>query len=346
MTLSDYDYHLPKELIANEPASPRDSSRLLVCDTATGRVSYDMFANCAAYLPERSILVLNDTKVVPARLELTKPSGVAVRILFLVNEWDRGSLIRGLPDRNINSGDVLYLNGQAVAEAVSHHNEEFTLRLLVDAAAFDELCAKAGRTPLPPYIRKHSAEPLIRSAYQSIFAARPASVAAPTASLHFTDEVFASLDARGVERAYVTLHVGRGTFSPVSDEVMRHGRLHAEPVSVPEETARLIAAAKREGRTIAAVGTTVSRALESAAADVLGGRTYEGETTLMIAPAYEFRVVDALFTNFHLPKTSLLLLLDAFLRHKKSPHSWRDLYKMAIKEQFRFYSFGDAMLIV
>jgi S-adenosylmethionine:tRNA ribosyltransferase-isomerase len=346
MGAEEYTYSLPKELIADAPAEPRDSSRLFVYDTARDEVILDTFADIARHLPSRALLVLNDTKVVPARLSLKRHTGGAVDILFLFNEWDRGAAIKGLPSREVPTGEELFLDGRPVVEAVSHEDEEFTFKLLVAPAEFEEICQASGTTPLPPYIHSDMKEPELRERYQTVFAAAPSSVAAPTASLHFTDKVFRSLDAKDIRRAYVTLHVGRGTFSPVNAEQAASGALHAEPVHVSPESARLIAAAKEEGSLIVAAGTTAARALESAAGSVLAGRGYDGETTLFIRPPYDFKAVDALITNFHLPGTSLLMLLDAFLQRKGAKRSWRELYERAVAERFRFYSFGDAMLVI
>jgi len=355
--MDDYRYELPDELIAHAPAEPRDTSRLMVYDTALDRVTLTTFADIARFLPARSLLVLNDTRVVPARLTLAKKTGGAVTILFLFNEWNGGEFIRGLPDKGVKEGDALYLKAEPAIKVISHKDEEFLFELLVSSERFRELIEEAGKTPLPPYIRSKMPEEEVRARYQTTFARgtgeAAASVAAPTASLHFTEGVFASLDARHIGRAFVTLHVGRGTFSPVTDAMRTEGKLHAEPVHVSAESARLIADAKCEGRPIIAAGTTALRALESAAPDILRGEAFDAETRLFIRPPYEFAIVDALITNFHLPGTSLIMLVDAFVQAKGARlpvgehiRSWRDLYEMAVREQFRFYSFGNAMLIV
>lgn len=328
------------------PAEPRDASRLFVYDTNADMVTLDTFSNLAKYLPERSLLVLNDTKVVPARLELRKKTGGKMIILFLFNEWDRKGCIKGLPDRGIAVGEILYADGLAVAEVVGNVNEEFAFKLLVSPDEFATLCEKKGRTPLPPYIHSGMDERQVRERYQTTFAATPASVAAPTASLHFTDGVFASLEAKGIERTAITLHVGRGTFSPVTDVSMKAGRLHEEPLFVSGEAAKTIESYKRAGKVVIAAGTTVMRALESASGPIARGEGYSGETAIFIQPPYRFMVAGAIITNFHLPGTSLLMLLDAFLQDKGSKASWRDLYGRAIKERFRFYSFGDVMLVI
>jgi S-adenosylmethionine:tRNA ribosyltransferase-isomerase len=275
-----------------------------------------------------------------------KLTGGIVNILFLMNEWAGGEAIKGLPDRALNPGESLYLVDRPVAEVVSNVREEFTFKLLVTPDQFRQLSELYGRTPLPPYIHSDMPEEKVRAEYQTTFAAKPASVAAPTAALHFTDRVFAALDAKEIVRADVTLHVGRGTFSPVTAENEKAGKLHAEPIHISRESAELIRDAKSAGRPIVASGTTAVRVLETAALDILAGKRFDGETTLFIRPPYSFRVVDALVTNFHLPQTSLLALLDAFLQSKQSKKSWKDLYDVAVKDHFRFYSFGDAMLVL
>ncbi len=346
MKAADYTYALPKELIAQEPAEPRDSARLFVYSAKSDEMIFDTFANIARYLPADALLVLNDTKVVPARLRLHRLSGGAVRILFLFNEWDKASLIKGLPDKGLRPGEALFLNERPIVEVVSHVNEEFTFKILGSSAEFEKACVNSGETPLPPYIQSGLDENELRERYQTLFAANPASVAAPTGSLHFTPRVFESLSEKGIQRASVTLHVGRGTFSPVDDAAVTGGILHPEPITFGAETAGLIAAAKKADRPVIAAGTTTTRVLESAANDILAGREFHGETTLFIRPPYEFRIVDGLITNFHLPGTSLLILLDAFMRFKGAKKSWRELYEIAVSRKFRFYSFGDSMLII
>ncbi len=346
MNASDYDYVLPKELVAQAPAEPRDASRLMVYSARTDELVFDVFANLARYLPADSVLVLNDTKVVPARLHLDRLSGGAARILFLFNEWKGEPTIKGLPDKGLQAGEALFLDRKPVVEAVSHVNEEFTFKLLIPAADFEKLCVTRGQTPLPPYIHSGLDENELREKYQTFFAANPASVAAPTGSLHFTPRVFESLAEKGIARASVTLHVGRGTFSPVDDAAVSGGVLHPEPVIIGQEAVKVISAAKKSGKAVVAAGTTAARLLESTADDILAGRPYQGETRLFIQPPYQFRIVDGLITNFHLPRTSLLMLLDAFLRFKGAKRAWRDLYNIAIREKLRFYSFGDSMLII
>ncbi len=346
MNPNNYNYDLPAELIAHTPAEPRDSSRLLVYSTQTNEVIIDTFAHISRYIPEGSLLVLNDTRVVPARLECTKMTGGNVRILFLFNEWNKGELICGLPDRKITVGETLYVHQRPCIQAISQRNEEFTFKLLMTPKEFDALCHAHGKTPLPPYIHSPLAEEEVRARYQTVFADKPASVAAPTASLHFTESLFSSLSEKGIEKTYVTLHVGRGTFSPLAHDALEIGKLHTEPIFISNESAVRIAAKKKLGRPIVAVGTTTVRSLEATADLVLAGTGYEGDTSIFIKPSYQFRVVDALVTNFHIPNTSLLMLVDAFLQFKGAKKTWRELYETAVREKFTFYSFGDSMLIV
>lgn len=348
--LPEYHYRLDDDLIAKSPAEPRDASRLFVYTTKTNEVVFDVFSNLSSYIPGHSVLILNDTKVVPARLELTKKTGGTVRILFLLNEWNGGVEIRGLPDRRLSLKDVLFLENKPLMEVISQKNEEFTFKLLVSADEFKAISNKYGRTPLPPYIKSALSEEEVRRKYQTVFAhealGQKASVAAPTASLHFTENVFDSLKAKNIERAYVTLHVGRGTFSLVNEEALNSNKLHSEPIHIPAGTSKEIKEAKEKGRMIVAAGTTALRTVESAAESILAGKGFDGETSIFIKPPFEFKIADGLITNFHLPGTSLLMLVDAFLQFKGAKRSWKELYEIAIKEGFRFYSFGDAMLVL
>ena len=354
MNPQEYNYRLPPELIAHTPAEPRDSARLFVYSTKTDEIVLDTFAHLSRYLPEKSLLVFNDTQVVPARLELMKLTGGTVRILFLMNEWrtvvradgGQNELLKGLPDRKLTVGDRLFFNHRGIIEVVGQQNEEFSFRLHISVDEFEKLCQTHGQTPLPPYIHTSLNEEEARSKYQTVFASKPASVAAPTASLHFTDGVLQSLAAKGIDKTSVTLHVGRGTFSPLTAESVRDKRLHPEPIQVGSESAEKIKQAKLDRHTVVSAGTTATRTLEATAEYILKGDGYIGETSLMITPPYDFKIVDAMITNFHIPNTSLLMLLDAFLQYKGSKKTWRELYERAIQEKFRFYSFGDAMLII
>lgn len=346
--LGRYAYALPPELIRREGAEPRDSARLFVYDTAADQVTHATFRDIASFLPERSLLVLNDTRVVPARLWLTKETGGKIEVFVLANEVDPESVeIPVIVDRRCLPGWKLFFPEGEYLEVVRQEGNRFFVVLRTGDRDFEELLGMYGETPVPHYLEGgRYDEARLRERYQSVFAARGASVAAPTASLHFTDGVFASLDARGIGRTRVTLDVGRGTFAPLTETNWNEGRLHAERYDVPKETAQAIAAARNAGHPIIAVGTTALRTLESAADE--NGRIRSGTATteIFIRPPYRFRAVDALVTNFHLPQTSLMLLVDAFLGHKDSRRDIMGLYAEAIRERYAFYSFGDGMLIL
>ena len=367
ITPEAYDYSLPENLIAREPAAPRDAARLFVYDTSSDTIELDTFRNLGDYLPREAFLVLNKTRVVPARLELKKSilrsdvgrGGGKVVALFLTNEHATGNTVRALFDRGVKMGERLTLASGKFAEVITQEKNIFTLRLPFGRGALIELLERQGTMPIPPYLRETTLSSLkLRREYQTIFAARPcqarhsnilenvgmSSAAAPTASLHFTERAFADLRRRGIGKEFLTLHVGLGTFAPVAPEQMRRGRLHEEWFDISPATAAGIALRKKNGERLVAVGTTVVRAIESA---VRTGdfRTGFGATDIFIRPPYRFRAVDALVTNFHVPKSSLMMLVDAFLAHRKSKRRILDLYKIAIRERIRFFSFGDAMLI-
>ena len=349
MTLSDldsYDYALPPELVRTTPLEPRDSARLFVYDTATDTIRFDTFLNLAEYLPKESLLVLNDTRVRPARLWLRKPTGGKIEVFVLVNEWGGEGLIPALVDRKVAIGDRLsFPNGDGL---IVERQEEakFFFRLESSLALFD-LLDEYGMTPVPHYLEtgEPSDETKLRKRYQSVFAAAGASGAAPTASLHFTDTVFDSLAAKGIERATITLDVGLGTFAPLAESSFETGRLHQEFVTVSRETAERLNAARQSGKRIAAIGTTVARTLETVIQEGKFIPWNEGIDTF-IYPPHRFQAVDILITNFHLPKTSLMLLVDAFLQSKGAKQGVMDLYRVAIRERFSFYSFGDSLLIL
>lgn len=346
--LSKYRYDLPPELIRKEGVEPRDSARLFIYDTRTDTVSFDTFAHLAQYLPERPLIVLNDTKVLPARLWLKKETGGKIEVFVLANQIEDEHRIPVLVDRKTAIGQKLFFPNMDHFEVVGQDENIFFLELhTAGDRTLADLLDLYGETPLPHYLEgAGTEESVLRQRYQTIFAAAGASVAAPTASLHFTESVLRSLDEKGAEFAKVTLNVGLGTFAPLSEKSFEEGRLHAEHISVSEAAADRINAARDAGRGIVAVGTTAARTLESAAGD--DGRIvpYAGKTDIFIYPPYRFRSVDHLITNFHLPETSLMLLVDAFLEHKGAKRRIMDLYAIAIEEKFAFYSFGDSMLIL
>ncbi|RDI96384.1 tRNA preQ1(34) S-adenosylmethionine ribosyltransferase-isomerase QueA [Meiothermus sp. QL-1] len=336
MRLEDFDYHLPPELIAQQGAEPRDAARLMVVERQSGRIEHRVFRELPHYLRPGDVLVLNESKVIPARTFAQNPQGTPIEVL-LVRELPGGdgrweALLR--PARRARVGTRLtFPEGLcATVEAVQADGSRL-LRFEGDIWAHLE---RIGQTPLPPYIRA----PVEPTRYQTVYARTPGSVAAPTAGLHFTPELLACLQAMGVEISYLILHVGPGTFKPVKESPETHV-MHREPYEIPPSTAAAVNQAKAQGRRVIAVGTTVVRALETAWSET-GLQPGAGETQLFIRPGFHYRVVDALITNFHLPRSTLLMLVSAFMGHELM----RRAYQTAVAERYRFYSLGDAMLIL
>jgi S-adenosylmethionine:tRNA ribosyltransferase-isomerase len=347
--ISDFDYELPEELIAQRPAPERDASRMLVVDRASASWRDAQFSDLPSELSAGDTLVVNNTRVFPARLEgRREPSGGQVELLLIEEReplvWD--ALAR--PARRLSRGQVLtFGDGRLRAEVLTEHADGRRTVRFSCAGDFDALVEELGRMPLPPYIKRarletdetRSAED--RERYQTVYAAARGAIAAPTAGLHFTPRVFESLRARGISVAEITLHVGYGTFAPVRATDLSEHVVEPERFEIGDEAAREINAARGEGRRIIAVGTTSVRALESAA-DASGFvRAGRGLAGITITPGYEFKTVGGLVTNFHLPRSSLLLLVSAF--------AGRDLvlaaYRHAVAARYRFYSYGDCMLI-
>lgn len=344
MSLEAYDYPLLPELIAQEGVEPRDSARMLVVwREGPFQVAHRRVRDLPEYLRPGDVLVFNESKVIPARLLARKPTGGKVEVLLVREKapglWEAllgparraplGTRLRFLSPKDLS------LVPDLEAEVVGVEPDGVRLlRFQGDLLAHLEA---VGEVPLPPYIR--TKVPLER--YQTVYAQRPGSVAAPTAGLHFTPELLARLREGGVELHFLTLHVGPGTFRPVKGDPERH-EMHAEPFEIPEETALAVNRARAEGRRVVAVGTTVVRALESAYREGEGVVPGAGETRLFIRPPYAFRAIDALFTNFHLPKSTLLMLVAAFLGYERT----MEAYRLAVAERYRFYSLGDAMLIL
>ncbi len=344
-----YWYNLPETSIAQAPANPRDSSKLLIYNTKNNKIIIDTFSNLATSLPPSTTLTLNDAKVVPARVTLTKETGGKIVVLFLINEWitAKQGPIPCFLDRKSRVGERLFFADKSFVTVKSQDEGIFYLEW---AGQADDLLKKLdsyGTMPIPPYI-KHS--PLSRDEllekYQTVFAKNPGSSAAPTASLHFTNDVFSSLEARGIKKIKTTLHVGLGTFAPLTDKNLEENKLHAEWYEIGKAAALSLQKAKQERRAILAVGTTVVRTLESYALEGVLGMPYAGNTELFIRPGFPFKLVDMMITNFHLPGSSLMMLVDAFLAHKKAQRRIVELYEYAKTNNFRFYSFGDAMLIL
>ena len=345
MCTSDFDYHLPPRLIAQDPAEPRDSSRLLVLRRDTGSIEHRYFHDLPDYLVEGDVLVLNDSRVIPARvLGHRQDTGGKVELLLLHRLGDGLWRALGKPGRAMRPGIKLVLesdgNAEVTGEVVEASEGGFrTVRL-----SNEEAVLAAGHTPIPPYIRKLPQDP---ERYQTIYARAEGSAAAPTAGLHFTPELLDRLTRKGVRLVYVTLHAGADTFRPVRSDTPSSHQMHGEYFVLGEQAAGELNAARREGRRIVAVGTTSVRLLEqvglAAQRDGSGVvQPTEGWAGLYILPGHQFHLVDAMITNFHLPRTTLLMLVSAFAGRDLVLHA----YEEAIRREYRFYSFGDAMLLI
>ena len=335
-----YDYFLPSELIAKKPVSPRDSAKLLVFKRKTKQVLFDTFKNLGKYLPQNSVLVLNDTRVLPARLVIKKPTGGLARILYISK---KGSLLEFLSDRNLEIGWKVEVNSKIFFIVKNKIGGHYFLKPSFSVNKTFEVLEKYGITPIPPYIKNISlSEKQLRREYQTVFADRKGSVAAPTASLHFTKKLLAGLKKSGIQIVFTTLHVNLGTFSPLSEELFKKSKLHTEYFEISRKSVDILNKAKKENRPIIAVGTTVVRTLESVSDKSGKIKKLSGNTDIFIKEGYKFRFVDGLITNFHVPKSSLLMLVSAFAGRKKI----LDIYKKAINKKFRFFSFGDGMLII
>lgn len=338
MQLADFDFPFDSSLIASEPVHPRDHARLLIVPRAGGVRQHKLVKDLPTLLQPGDVLVLNDTKVIPARLRGTKIPGGGQIELLLVREreeqvWE--VLLKG----HVKIGQQLQLNGNITAEVLAR-NQEHTVLRFESQKPFRDMLKEFGEIPLPPYIKRQPTQDDLTD-YQTVFARRDGAVAAPTAGLHFTQELFEALRAKGIATVTITLHVGPGTFRPVTAERIEDHRMDAEWYEVIETAARQINQAKSEGRRVVAVGTTAVRTLESAAEESGTVNSGTGDTRLFITPGYAFRVVDALMTNFHFPRTTLLMLVSAFA----GIENMRAVYQEAVHERYRLYSYGDAMLI-
>ncbi|WP_018954508.1 tRNA preQ1(34) S-adenosylmethionine ribosyltransferase-isomerase QueA [Thioalkalivibrio sulfidiphilus] len=339
MRLSDFHYELPPELIAQRPLPERSASRLLCLDRDTGALADRMFRDLPNLLNPGDLLVFNDTRVIPARLlGVKRDTGGRVEVLVERVLDEHRVLAHVRASKSPGEGVVLWLEEALEARVEGREGDLFSLRFSGDASVI-ELLERHGHMPLPPYIdRLDAAED--RDRYQTVFASRPGAVAAPTAGLHFDADIMARIRARGVEAASVTLHVGAGTFQPVRVQDLSQHVMHAEWTEVSAQVCAQVAACRARGGRVVAVGTTAVRSLESAAAD--GElKPFSGDTRLFITPGYTFRVVDALVTNFHLPESTLLMLVSAFAGFEPVMQA----YRHAVAERYRFFSYGDAMFI-
>jgi len=348
--LSKFDYRLPPALIAQAPAQPRDSARLLVYNKRNKKIRFDTFANIGKYLPKNSVLVFNQTKVWPARLVMQKSTGGKAELLYIGHDKKH---IKCLANRKLALGSTLAIVGpffktrsrgfgRLEFEVKNHDGRYYFLRPNFPAEKITDVLKAYGITPLPPYI-KHSplTEKQKRKEYQTVFAKAGLSVAAPTASLHFTKLLLAKLKQQGIDIKFVQLDVGLGTFAPLKEENLKKGKLHNEFYNINRKTSEFLNLSKQQGRPIIAVGTTVARTLESAVKN-RQLKKLQGNTDLFIREKYNFQFIDGIITNFHVPKSSLIMLISAFVGRKKLLM----LYKKAIKKRYRFFSFGDGMLIL
>jgi len=345
MKTSDFDYDLPEVSIAQTPADPRDSSRLLVLHREKDEVEHRLFRDVTDYLNPGDLLILNQTRVIPARIYARKDTGGQVEILLLRkrDDWSWEALVGGKGLRigkkvfiDISSDNTKKIQVEIIEEL------EGSERLIRFSEPIEVYFSKIGNVPLPPYIHKSLNDP---ERYQTVFARDPGSAAAPTAGLHFTPRLLEELQVKGVRVAYVTLHVGLDTFAPVNEENPKQHKIHTEWCELSQETADLINDTKTRGKRIVAVGTTSVRTLESAVQNTSHGEglePYTGDTSLFILPGYEFKLVDVMITNFHLPKSTLIMLVSAFANRERIMKT----YEIAIQEGYRFYTFGDAMMII
>ncbi len=338
--LQAYDYQLPPELIAQKPASPRETARLLVYQKGQTGLGFDTFAHLGKYLPKNAVLVLNQTRVIPARLALAKPTGGKVQMLYVSHGQ---GLIKALANKKLDLGLELKIPGTRHGLTVVKKQDQFYyFKPNFPVGKITTVLGKHGQMPLPPYI-KHSplTEKQKRTAYQSVFAKNGASVAAPTASLHFPKKLLQQLKKQGISIKFITLNVSLGTFAPLTGKQLETGKLHMETYHIPAGTLRFLNQAKKQGRPIIAVGTTVVRTLESASRKHQLARL-SGQTDLFIRPGYKFQFINGLVTNFHVPKSSLMMLVAALTGKTKLLR----IYKTAVKLHFRFFSFGDGMLVL
>ncbi|MEW6285960.1 MAG: tRNA preQ1(34) S-adenosylmethionine ribosyltransferase-isomerase QueA [Chloroflexota bacterium] len=348
MNISDFDYDLPESSIAQTPVEPRDASRLLVLHRDTGALEHRIFRDVGEYLRPNDLLVLNQTRVIPARIYARKETGGRVELLLLRRRdlvtWE--ALVGG---KGLRVGKKVFVDIVDAEPSSENQSKKIAAEIVEILAGSERLIRfsepiepyfpKVGHVPLPPYIHEELKDP---ERYQTVYAREPGSAAAPTAGLHFTPRLLDELQGNGVKIAYVTLHVGLDTFAPVTEENPEEHKIHTEWCHLPQETADAINQTRAAGGRVIAVGTTSVRTLETAANRQLPITSYSGTTSLYILPGYQFKLVDAMITNFHLPKSTLLMLVSAFAGRETILRT----YETAVREGYRFYSFGDAMLIL
>ncbi len=349
MKLSDFSFDLPEELIAEYPSDNRDEAKMMVIHRETGKIEHKLFKDLINYFSEGDVMIMNNTRVFPARMYGNKEKTGAKIEVFLLRELNRESLLWDVlvdPARKIRIGNKLYFgdDDSLVAEVIDNTTSRGrTLRFLFDGP-YEEFKAKItelGETPLPKYI-KRAVEASDEERYQTIFASEEGAVAAPTAGLHFSRELMKRLELKGINFAEVTLHVGLGTFRPVEVEDLTKHKMDSEQVIVPEKCAQIVNNAKRNKKRVCAIGTTSMRSIESSVSTDGMLKAYDGWTNKFIFPPYEFSIADSMVTNFHTPLSTLLMMISAFCGHELM----MEAYKQAIENKFKFYSYGDAMLIL
>ena len=334
--LSDYDYFLPEELIGQKPREPRDSAKLMLINRKTGEIEHKHFYNIIDYLQKGDVLVRNATKVIPARIYGHKESGGVLIKRISIDTWE--CLLK--PAKKLKLGQKLYIgeNKELIAELLEIKEDGNRILKFYYEGSFEEVLDKLGSMPLPPYITRKLEN---KDRYQTVYAQRGESVAAPTAGLHFTEELLKKISEKGIEIVDIFLEVGLGTFRPVQTENVLEHKMHEESFEISEKAAKTINEAKAQGRRIISVGTTATRALESSVNENGKLIAQKKDTGIFIYPGYQFKIVDALITNFHLPKSTLLMLVSALYDREKM----LEIYKLAVKEEYHFFSFGDSMFI-
>ena len=341
MNVEEFDYHLPESLIAQTPLKNRDQSRLLVLGRKTGNIAHKHFTDIMDYFEPGDTLVLNDTRVMPARLfGLKEETGAKVEMLMLTRIEDNDWEVLLKPAKRIKVGNTLsFGNGKIIAECIKELEQGGRIMRLHYEGILEERLDELGEMPLPPYIKERLDDP---DRYQTVYAKENGSAAAPTAGLHFTDELLQKIKDKGVNIAFITLHVGLGTFRPVSVEDINNHEMHSEYYQMTKETADILNKTKENGNRIISVGTTSTRTLETVRRDHEQFVATSGWTDIFIYPGFEYKAIDGLITNFHLPKSTLVMLVSAF----SSREYILNAYKEAVKLKYRFFSFGDAMLII
>ena len=339
MKTDDFDFYLPEKLIAQTPLEKRDSSKLLVLDKETGNITHESFSNIINYLNEGDILVLNDTKVMPARILGTKEDTGAVIELLMLKEIEKDTWeVLSKPAKRIKIGTVVKFSDKLKAECVGLGEEGIRIFKFIYDGIFYEILDELGEMPLPPYIHEKLKD---KDRYQTVYAKNIGSAAAPTAGLHFTKELMDKIKDKGIKIEYITLHVGLGTFRPVSVEDVTNHKMHSEFYQMSETTATVLNAAKKKGNRIISVGTTSTRTLETIMNLYGEFKECSGWTDIFIYPGYQFKAITSLITNFHLPKSTLIMLVSALAGKENIMNA----YNEAVKNEYRFFSFGDSMFI-